>query len=488
MNQRLKLIVLIAVGLIYVGLSLLLFSKEEFWVIALPAAIATSMLFFFDSRKVLLIAFVITPLSFRVLFDNLGFSVNIPGEPLVLMLMAFFLFKLILNRKVDKEVFGHPITIVLLVNLLWLLFTSITSEMPVVSIKFFLSRFWYVGVFFFFTLWLLKTYPANRHLIFYYAIPLALVVLYITYLHGQWNFDRRAGTWLVRPFFGDHTNYAATLALVVPIMIGSIFNSQLNKKLRWIAAALSFLFLMGIVLSFSRAAWLSVFIGTGVGLLLWIKIPRWLLISGVVAMVALGFMMQPRIRGALEDNPYQSSGNIAEHVRSISNVTTDASNLERINRWRAAIRMFQESPLVGWGPGTYQFVYAPFQLAEDFTIITTHFGDLGNAHSEYLGPLSESGLPGMLLFIALAIATLYTGIKLRLKGRTKEIRMLALTITISFVTYFVHGLFNNFLDTDKAAVPFWSLMAILVALDVYHQKVEANDSDVPHLPEPTEKL
>jgi len=27
---------------------------------------------------------------------------------------------------------------------------------------------------------------------------------------------------------------------------------------------------------------------------------------------------------------------------------------------------------------------------------------------------------------------------------------------------------NNFLDTDKASVPFWSFAAIIVVLDVYH--------------------
>jgi putative inorganic carbon (hco3(-)) transporter len=73
--------------------------------------------------------------------------------------------------------------------------------------------------------------------------------------------------------------------------------------------------------------------------------------------------------------------------------------------------MFLERPVLGWGPGTYQMVYAPYQLAQDHTIITTNFGDLGNAHSEYLGPLAEMGLPGMILFIVLCAFILITGMK-----------------------------------------------------------------------------
>ena len=92
----------------------------------------------------------------------------------------------------------------------------------------------------------------------------------------------------------------------------------------------------------------------------------------------------------------QNTEDFNERIESISNVSSDASNLERFNRWNSAIRMFQERPIQGWGPGTYAFCYAPFQDSKDLTIISTNFGDGGNAHSEYLGPLAEQGLFGML--------------------------------------------------------------------------------------------
>jgi hypothetical protein len=31
---------------------------------------------------------------------------------------------------------------------------------------------------------------------------------------------------------------------------------------------------------------------------------------------------------------------------------------------------------------------------------------------------------------------------------------------------------NNFLNTDKASVPFWGLVAIIVALDLYYNSAE----------------
>jgi len=230
------------------------------------------------------------------------------------------------------------------------------------------------------------------------------------------------------------------------------------------------LFCAGILFSYSRASWLSLIVAAGGFIILAFRLKFRFILAGLILLLGVFALYQTEIVMRLERNQQESSGDFAEHVQSITNITSDASNLERINRWRSAYRMYEERPVFGWGPGTYQFVYAPFQRSEDYTIITTHFGDLGNAHSEYIGPLSESGLPGMLSFIGLALAVLATGVKLYKKAPDREMRLIALGLTLGFITYLAHGLLNNFLDTDKASVPFWGMMAILVAMDVFYPK------------------
>ena len=165
-------------------------------------------------------------------------------------------------------------------------------------------------------------------------------------------------------------------------------------------------------------------------------------------------------------NKVESSTDIAEHARSISNISSDASNLERFNRWNSAIALYNARPIVGWGPGTYQFVYGPYQSNKDKTIISTNFGDVGNAHSEYLGPLSESGLPGLLFFLLILINVFYFGIKLYFRSQDKKVKSLAIITLSALVTYVLHGVLNNFLDTDKASALFWGYIAIIVSLDL----------------------
>ena len=127
------------------------------------------------------------------------------------------------------------------------------------------------------------------------------------------------------------------------------------------------------------------------------------------------------------------------------------------------------------GPGTYQFVYAPSQRSNEKTIISTNAGDKGNAHSEYLGPLAEMGLIGMFLMMAIVIVVLTTGIKIYRKSLTPEIRMLSLAAVMALISYFTHGLINNFLDTDKASIPVWGMMAMIIAMDVFYIKKEVSN-------------
>ena len=54
--------------------------------------------------------------------------------------------------------------------------------------------------------------------------------------------------------------------------------------------------------------------------------------------------------------------------------------------------------------------------------------------------------------------------------KDKDISNLAMAFTLGLFTYYVHGIFNNFLDTDKLSVPFWGFTAVIVALDLYFPK------------------
>jgi O-antigen ligase len=204
-----------------------------------------------------------------------------------------------------------------------------------------------------------------------------------------------------------------------------------------------------------------------------------MLASVSVIFVAAAIMSAGWIWERMDSTTEDSSADLAQHLRSSSNISTDQSNLERINRWKSALKMFTEKPVTGWGPGTYQFNYGPFQEAADRTIISTDFGDAGNAHSEYLGALSESGLPGALLFIMITLFAVLTGIRVWYGENRTADPYFALAVLTGVMTYVIHAVMNSFLDSDKIAALWWGFIAMLVALDLKRKEklpgVEAND-------------
>jgi O-antigen ligase len=97
---------------------------------------------------------------------------------------------------------------------------------------------------------------------------------------------------------------------------------------------------------------------------------------------------------------------------------------------------------------------------------------MGNAHSEYIGPLSEEGVLGMLGVVLIVLMVLYRGSVVYSTAQNANVRLLTLGILLGLITYFVHGTMNNFLDTDKLSVPYWAFIAMIVALDIYHRDQE----------------
>ena len=305
-------------------------------------------------------------------------------------------------------------------------------------------------------------------------ISMSIAVVYTLVVHSQYNFNNQAAHWVMFPFFKDHTVYGATLAMFIPVALGFLFLKNISKFQKGVVSIINLIFLAGIVYSYTRAAWLSLVIAIGLLLLVLLKISFRAVAITLGISVLLFFTYQDQIVYSLSKNTQDSSENFMENIQSMVNISSDASNLERLNRWNSAVYMFKERPILGFGPGTYQFNYGVFQKSSEKSIISTNDGSLGNAHSEYLGPLSEQGLFGMLFFLALIIGVTIYALKLHKRLPKGDMKTIVLATYLGLFTYYIHGVLNNYLDTDKASVPFWGFTAIIVAIGLYHDKSKEN--------------
>ncbi len=459
-------------SLLFLAVNGICVANEFYWLNLIPPALLILLLALVALDKLLLFCAFLTPLSINLLGGDVQLGLSLPVEPILAGILFLFLLRIFHEEAFEKRFLRHPVTIAILLNLVWIFITCITSELPMVSFKFFIARLWFVVPFYFIGVQMFRDFKNVRRFLWLYILPLTLVIGYTLYWHKQFNFGEDAAHWVMSPFYNDHTAYGAALAMFFPALIAFVFSKEYSNNIRVIAVILFVIFTVALIFSYTRAAWVSLFGALMLYLVFLFRIKfRVLLALGLVAGVFL-YLSWTDIVMQLEQNRQDTSNNLEEHIQSISNISTDASNLERLNRWNSAFRMFEERPVFGWGPGTYAFVYAPFQLSGERTIISTNAGDLGNAHSEYIGPLAESGVLGSVTFLLIFGTIIWTGWRLYYKLPKGVHRGVLLSVFLGLVTYFIHGFMNNFLDTDKASVPFWAFAAMLVAADLYYPTKE----------------
>jgi hypothetical protein len=93
-----------------------------------------------------------------------------------------------------------------------------------------------------------------------------------------------------------------------------------------------------------------------------------------------------------------------------------------------------------------------------------------------LRPLAESGLIGAFLYLLVVLSVTFLGFKHQqvLVGIPK---VLSLAAFLGLVTYFTHALLNNYSEFDKIAVPLYSFMAIITAIEINYRNVEEDQQE-----------
>jgi O-antigen ligase len=224
--------------------------------------------------------------------------------------------------------------------------------------------------------------------------------------------------------------------------------------------------------TYCRAGWISFVIAFVVTYALFLGLRFRGLFIAIISVLALMFVFQTDIEYSLKQNKADSNAknaSLEQQTKSVTNITSDQSNAERLNRWSCAWRMFLDRPLLGYGPGTYQFEYLSYQKKNEMTRISVSSaynikkGKGGTAHSEYLLLLAEIGIVSFLIYIIGVLMVFYYAIKVFASAQNPYNKIKIMVLFFGFCTYILHAFFNNFLDTDKAALLYYtSIAAIMV--------------------------
>lgn len=385
-----------------------------------------------------------------------GNILNVPFEPLSVALFVALLPHLISRTFVTQTNKRSMLPPLFLLTAYVL--SAMFSTHFAVSLKFISVQVLYITVFYFGGIHLLRTKKLKlQNLIYAFSIGFMIVVIYAFYLLVGYDFNPVVKRGIFRPFFNDHTIFSAVAAMLIAYSTGRLWFFKCRGFKTFFTLAVG---LAALILSGSRGGMISL-IALLPALFITSRLPSKLILGVSILVIAAGALTLPQLFEQTNLSQYQShnpEGSWLSTTGSVFNTSTDVSNIERLNRWYSGLKMLQQKPVTGFGPGTYQFEYIPFQnpnLSNRLTVNDPYNvpeGSGGTAHSELILLLSECGIPGFTSFMAILSVSLFLGFKGKNTGKTALLML---------VTYLVHMQVNNFLDTGKFAIFFWTALAAI---------------------------
>ncbi len=439
-------------------------------VLAIPVFCLLLLILLTDYTKILFLLIFIIPLSIPLSVPG-GLVIMFPSEILIALLVLFISIRFLFFYPLHKTIFLHPVSILILTDFSWNILCSFLSASPEVSFKRSIVTACYIIIYYFTLLQLFSDVKNISKVYGLYIVGLILPIVYTLYIHAGLDFMVSPSALISRPFYNDHTIYGAIVAFFIPYLVYSAVKKQEHKKYTIQYLLLSLLFIIALFFSYSRAAWLSLLIA-GLFFVFMLLKHKLLISSVLIFLITLNAALfwDTLYETTIESRAISNKEDITEHFQSVTNINSDVSNAERINRWKSAIRMFYDRPLTGFGPGTYQFYYGPYQSRTDMTRISTFQGNRGHAHSEYLNRLSETGWPGLLLFISIPISIFIVAWRIDKNIKDSAVKNIVRVSVLGLITFYIHAFFNGFIETDKMAMPVYAAMAVVVAVDIKLKK------------------
>jgi len=253
------------------------------------------------------------------------------------------------------------------------------------------------------------------------------------------NTPRLTGT------FGNADHLAGYMEMALPLVLGLFLTGFLGTK-RFLLVCLTFLLLTALILSLSRGGWFASITGLtlmAAFLLFDRHFKRKRLVLAIIGVtLAAAFIV-------LSTTP------VVERILTLTEKDADTNLYSRLLGWRGTIKMIEDYPLLGTGPGTYATVFNQYQppglASRRFT-----------AHNDYLHFIAEIGLPIMFVMVWMILSLYRKGFR-KLKNPSRLVRGITLGAMSGITAILVHSFGDFNLHIPCNAIVFTVLAAIVVA-------------------------
>jgi O-antigen ligase len=462
-------------SILFLGLLGYFLTKD--WIfLGLPVGVIVMVWGVKDFRILYLMIWMTIPFAIEIDLPG-GFSTDFPAETLMWACCFFLPIYLFLNRgQVSFRFIFNPLFILLMIHFSWIMVTTVTSQVPIISIKYTLAKSWYLVCFIVMPLILFKRVQNYKQWGLFLFIPLVLSIIIVLIRHSQYGFTFSTVNNAIIPIYRNHVDYACCIGLLLPFAWW-LRKVASDKRLKRFYTFALVVMLIGIYFSYTRAAWVCVPLSIGIYFAVRLRLLR------IMIPITLAFVIL-LVGWLAYDNRYISySPNYEKTITqkkfndlvSATYKLEDISTVERFYRWVAGFYMVAEKPWIGFGPSSFYSEYHSF-VDRHFTTYVSDNPEHSGIHNYYLMTVVEQGLPGLFILLLLMVAVLLAGESMynkMEKGPEKDLLIVAL---ISFACNLFILSLNDTVETDKLGTLFFLAIAIVIQIQVKRNEHKLNSS------------
>jgi putative inorganic carbon (hco3(-)) transporter len=309
---------------------------------------------------------------------------------------------------------------------------------------------WRARMFIIFFLGCFALYPARGTIVNYF------IVRYTLFGRALWNF-----------IYGNSNDLAALTFFPLSLTLALIFTEKKGwvKNVSFIGTGVLTLI---ILLTQSRGALIAL---VATGLIFFLTQARGKRLKSALIAAVVCVLILPLVPSSAWKR-FEGLTKLTD-TATIGDADPEGSADARYNIWRVARQIISENPATGIGLGAYQLAHATYTGRMVVPPAARGFRD---THSTYLNVAAETGIPGLILFMAM-IGTVAGGAEVtrrRAAGTPRARQIFALQLGL--LAFLMHGIFGSL---SKLSFLYIQLAVIWVVTEVTRRELAASEASLP---------
>jgi putative inorganic carbon (HCO3(-)) transporter len=249
------------------------------------------------------------------------------------------------------------------------------------------------------------------------------------------------------------------LVLVIPLVVSFYLNGN-SFMMRFLLFAALLVCLAALVLTFTRASWLSMVLGFS--LFLFLAFRNRLLNVKKRRFISLGILLVGTIfflNSYSAENSFLRGGRVYERISKVFKDKKSKGVATRLFVWKRALPLIKEKTWLGHGAETFEIAFKKDN--RDYIETFNDYVSIDRAHNNYIDNAFSHGLIGLGAYLAVIIAFLMHMLNL-LKNASDDYHKL---LYVGIISGYCGYLFNDMFIFSVVSVSptFWSLMGLSIA-------------------------